>query len=103
MDENENKEFDLKNWAKHFLPAILALVIAATAWFDSNSSINEKSESFDAYKTKVNMEIEQLKLYEAELKGELRSQREMITDLRIDIREIKTILENIVRDKRKLK
>ena len=102
MSENEEtKEFDVKNWAKHFLPALLALVIAATAWFDSNRSINASEETQSIAITKLKYEVDRLKLNTAEFMGEQRSQRELITDLRLDIREIKTILESMNEDKKR--
>ena len=99
--EVKGKEFDLKNWAKHFLPALLALVIAATGWFDSNRSLSASEENQSVEMAKLKFEVDRLKLNTAEFIGEQRSQRELITDLRLDIREIKTILESMNEDKKR--
>ena len=99
MNEESN-DVDLKGLAKHFLPAILALLVALTGWLESHTSISNNIESFEVYKVRVEKELEQVKLNEAELKGELKYQQNLTTDLRMDIREIKTILESMAKDKK---
>ena len=96
MPTDEDKEFNLKEWSKKFLPAILALVVALTAWINNRLDIEQGVE--DRIKTEVefNSRLTQAELQIAEMRGEQKSQRELLTELRLDIREIKTLLENSV-------
>ena len=96
MSTDEDNEFDLKEWSKKFLPAILALVVALTAWINNRLDIEQGVE--DRIKTEVefNSRLTQVELQAAEMRGEQKSQRELLTELRLDIREIKTLLENSV-------
>lgn len=92
----KDNEFDLKEWSKKFLPAILALVVALTAWINNRLDIEQGVE--DRIKTEIefNSRLTQAELQLAEMRGEQKSQRELLTELRLDIREIKTLLENSV-------
>lgn len=82
------------SWLKHFLPALLALVTAITAWFVNNSDLSSSNEERIKAEVSLNNRVTQIELQAAELKGEQKSQRELLTELRLDIREIKTLLES---------
>ena len=90
---SEDEEFDIKEWMKKFLPAILALVVALTAWINNASNITDNQEARIKSEVEFNSRLTQVELQAAEFKGEQKSQRELLTELRLDIREIKTLLE----------
>lgn len=92
----KDNEFDLKEWSKKFLPAILALVVALTAWINNRINIEDNQESRIKTEVEFNSRLTQVELQAAEMRGEQKSQRELLTELRLDIREIKTLLENSV-------
>lgn len=92
----KDNEFDLKEWSKKFLPAILALVVALTAWINNRIDIEDNQESRIKTEVEFNSRLTQVELQAAEMRGEQKSQRELLTELRLDIREIKTLLENSV-------
>jgi len=96
-----DKQFDIKNLAKHFLPAVLIALLSMFGYLESSNNIANNKESVDTEVAKLGFELDQMKLRSAELIGEQRAQRELITDLRMDIREIKTILEQVIKERRK--
>lgn len=93
-EQGSEQKSTLSNYMKHFLPALLALITALTAWLSNNSDLSSINEDRIKAEVTLSNRVNQLELQAAELKGEQKTQRELLTELRLDIREIKTLLES---------
>jgi len=95
-----NDEIDYKEICKKFLPALIALLVALIGWISNDMGLDQSEKEALIRETELTARINNLELRSAEFKGELKAQRGILTELQLDIREIKTILENNLNKRR---